>query len=469
MRRTFTEFMDWIWPLLTVISVMVCMILLVRLGRNAKTAFNLSHDESRDALQRMNADWIQAAAERLDGMSEALRRGNDSLLNTLQGVTAAQSDQLERVQRQMSLVAREQEERLDRLHKHTEESLQKYDVRMETVAKTLDEKLLANEMRIEKMRETLESGIARMQTENGLKLDEMRKTVDEKLHETLDKRLNESFSQVSQRLEQVYKGLGEMQTLATGVGDLKKVLSNVKTRGIWGEMQLSALLSQMLSPSQYDQNVAVTKDSQERVEFAVKLPGHDEDTVYLPIDSKFPQEAYTRLVDAADAADKEAAEYARRELAARLQEEGRRIASKYIKPPHTTDFAIMFLPIEGLYAEIMRDMDTVETLQKRHRVVVAGPSTLAALLNSLQMGFRTLAIEKRSGEVWKLLGAVKTDFSRFTEALEKTQSRLRQASDSIDSAFTQTRKIERRLKNVETVEAGEARLMLDAEVSDAPL
>lgn len=439
---------------LMLVLLLVCVFMLARQARRMKTALDEARLENRDALERMTYELTYLLGERQQDVNELLRNGNNSILNTLQSVTELQSGYLERISRQMSGATREQEERLDRLYRHTEESLKKYDSRMETISRTLDE-------RLERSRQTLENGMARMQADNGQKLDEMRRTVDEKLHETLDKRLNESFSQVSQRLEQVYKGLGEMQTLAAGVGDLKKVLTNVKTRGIWGEMQLSALLAQMLSPAQYEENVAVERDSQERVEFAVKLPGHDDGTVYLPIDSKFPQEAYTRLMEASDAGDRDAAESSRKELIARLNEEGKRIAGKYIRPPVTTDFAIMFLPVEGLYAELMRDMDVVETLQRKHRVVVAGPSTLAALLNSLQMGFRTLAIEKRSGEVWKLLGAVKTDFSRFADMLEKTQTRLKQASDSIDSAFTQTRRIERQLKKVESLEQGEAQTLLD--------
>jgi DNA recombination protein RmuC len=273
--------------------------------------------------------------------------------------------------------------------------------------------------------------------------------MDERLTQSLDKRLTESFALVSQRLEQVYRSLGEMQTLATGVGDLKRVLTNVKTRGIWGEMQLGSLLSTVLTSEQYAENVAVVPGSQERVEFAVRLPGKEADTVYLPIDSKFPVEDYARLQEASQSGDATAVEAARKALMQQIKLEAKRIAGKYIAPPHTTDFAVMFLPVEGLYAEVVQQVDLVDTIQREQRVVIAGPSTFSALLNALQMGFRTLAIEKRSGEVWKLLGTVKADFGAFSDVLEKTQMRLRQASESIDSAFVKTRTIQRHLGAVE--------------------
>jgi len=309
----------------------------------------------------------------------------------------------------------------------------------------LSQNLTQLDARMEQLRLATQSGMSQLRSENDRQLTEMRKTVDEKLTETLNKRLNDSFAQVSTRLEQVYKGLGEMQTIASGVGDLKKVLSNVKTRGIWGEMQLGTLISQMLAPEQYMENVAVTPGATERVEFAVRLPGRDSEAILLPIDSKFPQEDYLRLVDASQSGDAAAVEAARKALHQRILTEARRISSKYIRPPHTTDFAVMFLPVEGLYAEIVRDMEQVDAIQRDLRIVIAGPSTFSALLNALQMGFRTLAIEKRSSEVWKLLGAVKNDFGQFADTLEKTQQRLRQASDTIDTAFTRSRSIERRL------------------------
>jgi len=306
------------------------------------------------------------------------------------------------------------------------------------------------------MRETLSQSVTKLQEDNAKKLEEMRLTVDEKLHATLDKRLNESFSLVNERLEQVYKGLGEMQTLASGVGDLKKVLTNVKTRGVWGEMQLGALLSQILSPGQYDENVAVVPTSPQRVEFAVKLPGQGEGTVYLPIDSKFPIEDYERLLAAYDIGDPAVISAASGALQTALKIEAKRIAEKYIVPPYTTDFAVMFLPIEGLYAEALRARGLAEELQEKLRIVIAGPTTLSALLTSLQVGFRTLAIEKRTDEVWKLLSAVKTDFGKFGDLLEATEKKLQAAAQSIETARGKTRTIQRRLRQVEGLEGPNA-------------
>ena len=311
-----------------------------------------------------------------------------------------------------------------------------------------------NEERLEAMRQTIATQLQVIQEDNTRKLEQMRATVDEKLQSTLEKRLGESFKQVSERLEQVYKGLGEMRSLATGVGDLKKVLTNVKTRGTWGEIRLSHILEQILTPDQYDVNVATKKNSNERVEFAIKLPGPDTDNetvVWLPIDSKFPQEDYQRLLDAQEAADKELSEKSIKNLAMRVKAEAKYIKEKYIDPPHTTDFGIMFLPVEGLYAEVLRQPGLCDTLQRDFRIVITGPTTLAALLNSLQMGFRTLAIEKRSSEVWELLGVVKTEFGKFGDVLAKTKKKLKEASNTIDQAEVRTRAIERKLRDVQQV------------------
>ncbi len=308
-----------------------------------------------------------------------------------------------------------------------------------------------NEDKLEAMRQTIATQLRAIQEDNTRKLEQMRATVDEKLQTTLEKRLGESFKQVSERLEQVYKGLGEMRSLATGVGDLKKVLTNVKTRGTWGEIRLSHILEQILTPDQYGVNVATKKNSNDRVEFAIKLPGQDADKqkiVWMPIDSKFPQEDYQRLLDAQEAADKEQAEKSIKNLEIRIKAEAKYIKEKYIDPPHTTDFGIMFLPIEGLYAEVLRRPGLCDTLQRDFRIVVTGPTTLAALLNSLQMGFRTLAIEKRSSEVWELLGAVKTEFGRFGDVLAKTKKKLKEASNTIGQAEVRTRAIERKLRDV---------------------
>ncbi|UCD77445.1 MAG: DNA recombination protein RmuC [Desulfobacterales bacterium] len=311
-----------------------------------------------------------------------------------------------------------------------------------------------NEDKLEAMRRTMEIQLRTLQEDNTRQLEKMRATVDDKLQTTLEKRLGESFKQVSERLEQVYKGLGEMRSLATGVGDLKKVLTNVKTRGTWGEIRLSHILEQILTPDQYAVNVATKKDSNERVEFAIKLPGPDpekEQVVWLPIDAKFPQEDYQRLVDAQEAADRELADKSIKSLENRIKLEAKNIKDKYIDPPHTTDFAIMFLPVEGLYAEVLRQPGLCDTLQREHRIVVTGPTTLAALLNSLQMGFRTLAIEKRSSEVWELLGVVKAEFGKFGDVLAQTKKKLQEASNTIGKAEVRTRVIERKLRAVQEV------------------
>jgi DNA recombination protein RmuC len=320
------------------------------------------------------------------------------------------------------------------------------------------------------MRKAIETQLRTLQEDNSRKLEQMRAVVDEKLQSTLERRLGESFKQVSERLEQVYKGLGEMRSLATGVGDLKKVLTNVKTRGTWGEIRLSHILEQILTPDQYAVNVATKKSSSERVEFAIKLPGsdsHPEKVVWLPIDSKFPQEDYQRLLDAQEAADKILAEKSIKNLETRVKAEARAIREKYIDPPQTTDFGIMFLPVEGLYAEVLRCPGLCDSLQREYRIVVTGPTTLAALLNSLQMGFRTLAIEKRSSEVWELLGAVKTQFGKFGEVLAKTKKKLQEASNTIDQAAVRTRVITRKLNKVEELpNADSAKLMEPVTIDD---
>lgn len=316
--------------------------------------------------------------------------------------------------------------------------------------------------RFEQLRQAVESRLAAIQGENAQKLDEMRRTVDEKLHATLEARLGESFRLVSERLEQVHRGLGEMQTLAAGVGDLKRVLTNVKTRGTWGEVQLQALLEQVLTGEQYAANVATRPGHADRVEFAIRLPGRDADgtVVWLPIDAKFPIEDYLKLQEAQERADPAGVESAARALEVRLKDEARKIREKYIEPPHTTDFAILYLPVEGLYAEVLRRDGLAETLQREYRVSLAGPTTLAAMLNSLQMGFRTLAIERRSSEVWAVLGAVKTEFGKFGEALAHTRKKLQEASNSIDKAEVRTRAVTRKLRAVEALPAEQAQALI---------
>jgi len=353
---------------------------------------------------------------------------------------------------------------IDSMQQRMVENIRIQKDQLDSFSKHLMAMAKVNEERLEAMRLTIETQLRAIQEDNTKKLDQMRATVDEKLQTTLEKRLGESFKQVSERLEQVYKGLGEMRTLATGVGDLKKVLTNVKTRGTWGEIRLSHILEQILTPDQYDVNVATKKNSNDRVEFAIKLPGQDADKdkiVWMPIDSKFPQEDYQRLLDAQEAADKELAEKSIKNLEMRIKVEAKYIKEKYIDPPHTTDFGIMFLPIEGLYAEVLRRPGLCDTLQREFRIVVTGPTTLAALLNSLQMGFRTLAIEKRSSEVWELLGVVKTEFGKFGDVLARTKKKLKEASHTIGQAEVRTRAIERKLRKVEEVPQPDAPGLLE--------
>lgn len=309
---------------------------------------------------------------------------------------------------------------------------------------------LENEQKLENIRRSVESRLNYIQEDNNRQLEEMRKTVDERLQQSIEEKMNRSFSLVSERLEQVYKGLGEMQNLANGVGDLKKVLTNVKTRGTLGEYQLSAILSEILSPEQYEENVATKKGSRNVVEFAVKLPSDDDKFIYLPIDSKFPGDTYSALRDAIDEGDKVKIDLAAKALIATIKSEAKDIHDKYIDPPYTTEFAIMFLPFEGLYSEVV-NRGLVEILQRDYKVNIAGPSTMAALLNSLQMGFKTLAVQKRSAEVWEILGAVKQEFDKFGDVLEATQQRLDQANKELDKLVgVRTRQIQRKLKDVQT-------------------
>lgn len=315
-----------------------------------------------------------------------------------------------------------------------------------------------NVQNLENIRRSVDEKLESIRRENLRQLDEMRQTVDEKLQKTLEEKMNKSFSLVNERLEQVYKGLGEMQTLAVGVGDLKKVLSNVKTRGILGEIQLGAILSEILSKEQYEENIATKKGSKNVVEFAIKLPADGAGTVYLPVDSKFPGDTYSALRDAVESCDKQRIESAQKALVQRIKGEAKDIHDKYIDPPNTTEFAIMFLPFEGLYSEVV-NMGLVEVLQREYKVNIAGPSTMAALLNSLQMGFKTLAVQKRSAEVWKILGGVKTEFDKFNDVLVMTQQRLDQANKELDKLVgVRTRQIQRQLKDVESVNLSEQNL-----------
>jgi len=324
-----------------------------------------------------------------------------------------------------------------------------------------------NENKLESLRNAVEKRLQDMQNDNSQKLEKMRETVDEKLQSTLERRLGESFQVVSDRLEKVHQGLGEMQTLASGVGDLKKVLSNVKTRGTLGEIQLGNLLEQILSPEQYEQNVVTKEGSKDRVEFAITLPGREKEKVLLPIDAKFPTEDYERLQDAQEQGDLAQIEETGKALENRIKMEAKKISDKYIDPPHTTDFGILFLPFEGLYAEVLRRPGLCDMIQREYRIAIVGPTTIAALLNSLQLGFRTLAVEKRASEVWSLLSTVKSEFGKFGDLLDKTQEKLSQAGKTIEDAARKSRTIERKLKTVQELPAEKKKALSGTDLNDA--
>jgi DNA recombination protein RmuC len=457
---------------------------LVALGRDNERL----ERELRDAIAGGRRDASEAARAQRDELAAALVRSGGELRDLLAAMTRLQNERLEAFARDLAALTEGNETRLQALHGSVTERLgalqeasgrslavlghEHREGRTETTSTlrrfgdSLDERLVklgeASERRLGEVRATLEAKLKELAADNAAKLEQMRQTVDEKLHATLEQRLSESFKLVSERLEQVHRGLGEMQTLAAGVGDLKRVLTNVKTRGVWGEIQLGALLEQTLAPEQYAANVETRRGSGERVEFAIRLPGRDAHgtAVWLPVDAKFPREDYERLLAAQERADRAAVEEAERALEACIQREARTIRDKYIEPPATTDFAVMFLPTEGLYAEVLRRPGLSELLQRELRVTVTGPTTFSAFLNSLQMGFRTLAIERRSSEVWALLGTVKTEFGKFSGVLAKTREKLDQASKSIGEAEVRTRAIERRLRDVEALPAaGSAELL----------
>lgn len=414
-------------------------------------------------LLGFNAVSMMILLRRKGGDSAALFPCFDSVEKGLDRCERSLRDEIARNRGEASLAARHGREETGNALKSFGDSLQ---TNMANIAGLQKDQLEIFSERLSKLTDVMNGKLKQIQENNARQLEQMRATVDEKLQGTLEKRLGESFKQVSERLEQVHKGLGEMQALANGVGDLKRVLTNVKTRGVWGEIQLGALLEQILTPEQFERNVQTKENSGEVVEFAIRLPGRsDEDckqVVWLPIDAKFPVEDYQRLVDAQDNSDIAAAEQAGKMLAATIKNCGKTICDKYLNPPATTDFGIMFLPTEGLYAEVIRRTLLVESLQRECRVIVAGPTTLAALLNSLQMGFRTLAIQKRSSEVWKLLGAVKTEFGKFGTTLDGVKKRLEQASNTLDDAAKKSRAIERKLRNVQELPSEEAAALLAA-------
>lgn len=452
------EYIDILLNLLILLMMVIIIVLELRAGKNNKKNEGFLEELSeldkkmlfleksidsisqalRNELSLIRTESNQQSRQNREETNSNLKQFQDSLLERMSDIAILQNKQIDSFSRQLHNLSLSNEERLSKL-------------------------TTSNEQKMEAMRQTIESKIQLLQEDNNRKLEEMRATVDEKLNATLEQRLGESFKLVSDRLEQVHKGLGEMQNLASGVGDLKKVLSNVKTRGIWGEMQLGNILEQVLSPEQYASNIATRKRSNERVEYAIRLPGKNSDDaeVWLPIDAKFPQEDYLRLVEASENGDRLAAEEAGKHLENRIKLEARHIQEKYLDPPNTTDFGIMFLPTESLYAEVLRRPGLISVLQRDYRVIITGPTTMVALLNSLSVGFRTMAIEKRSSEVWKLLGAVKTEFSKFALILEKTKKKLDEASNSIDTASRKTRNIERKLKQVQELPEHESQTILN--------
>lgn len=429
-----------------------------RIERELRDQVQGSAQSMRQELGGNFTQFQQALSAQLTSVATIQNNQIDSFAQQLAKLNEANAQQLESMRQSIATQAatgrEEQSAALKRFGDTLNQSLS-----------TLTE---SNAQRMAEVRATLEAKIKDLQTDNGTRLEEMRKTVDEKLHATLEQRLGESFKLVSDRLDKVHQGLGEMQQLAIGVGDLKRVLTNVKTRGTWGEVQLGMLLEQVLTPDQYAKNVETVPGSGERVEFAIRLPGQDEGArpLWMPIDAKFPKEQYERLAEAAELADAEGVATAGRELERAVRLEAKTISEKYLSPPLTTDFAILFLPTEGLYAEVIRRPGLADELQRVCRVTIAGPSTLSALLNSLQMGFRTLALEKRSSEVWQVLGAVKTEFGKFGDVLAATRNTLERAAKNIEQAETRTRQMSRKLKSVEALPSETAQLLLGTEAAE---
>jgi len=410
-------------------------------GERSRSAFDQKEQQSRMELAKTLEGLGQSVSDKLMKMSgqivEMDRANRQSLIESLRSFEGQFS------------------ENVKAFNQLQREKFGDLSVKQEQMMNT-------TERRLDSVREVMETKIRELQQQNDAKLEEMRKTVDEKLHQTLETRLGESFKQVSDRLEQVHKGLGEMQTLAAGVGDLKKVLSNVKTRGVLGEYQLENLLEQFLAPNQYEKNVATRPNSRERVEFAIRMPGNDEtrSDLRLPIDAKFPTEDYLKLIEAYEQGNLPAIDQSKKQLMANIKKFAKDISEKYVEPPYTTDFGLLYLPFEGLYAEVLR-MGMFEIIQREYRVSIVGPTTISAFLNSLQMGFRTLAIQKRTSEVWELLGAVKTEFGKFGDVLEKTKKKLAEAGNVIEQAEVRSRAIERRLRDVQQLPNGETGRVLE--------
>ena len=428
--------MEFLAMLYTVLLVAICLMMALLLFRSGRPTGGLDEADCEELK-----DWLE---EQLAAQAREFNARQDAIAQQNYAAIRSVSETLQTAVQSMSTTLGQGQDSQQRILERRLQSLEQ-----------------ANNQQMEQLRRAMVESMTALQAENTRKLDEIRHTVDEQLQDALQKRVTESFKAVNQQLEQVYKGLGEMQSLAADVGGLKQVLSGVKTRGILGEIQLGAILEEILAPEQYDTNVATIPGSTQRVEYAIRMPGADGGSVWLPIDSKFPGDTYAHLQDAYASGDAQAVEDARHALELVLRSEARDIREKYVEPPYTTAFGILFLPFEGLYAEVV-NAGLLEVLQRDYQVNVAGPSTMAALLNSLQMGFRTLAIEKRSSEVWSVLGAVKAEFGKFGEALESTRKKLEQATKSIESAGVRTRQIERKLKGVEALPVSEAQARLGA-------
>lgn len=456
--------------LVLIINIGILVILVLHKRANVSLDFNPlleTIDNKQRKLEEGIRTEIAKNREELNVGSKLLREEvmsslkilNDTISGNMRDMANFQKNQLDSFSDNSAKLIRINEEKIDSMKTSVDDNLKSFS--NSVITRMMEMSNLQNNQ-FEGMRKTLEERLRFLQEDNSKKLEQMRATVDEKLHETLERRLGESFKLVSDKLDMVGQGLGEMKVLATGVGDLKNVLTNIKTRGTWGEIQLGNLLDQILTPEQYERNVATKKGSRENVEFALKLPGKKDQVVWLPIDAKFPKEDYERLVSAQDAANTVLVDEALKALEIRIKHEAKDIRDKYIDPPNTTDFGILFLSAEGLYAEVLRIPGLCEILQRKFRVIVAGPTTLAALLNSLQMGFKTLAIEKRASEVWNLLGAVKTEFGKFGGLLEKTHQQIMKVGDTIDIASRKSRTIERKLRDVQVLPAKESARLIEA-------
>ncbi len=439
--------------ILLLVGVATAIVLLVvLLLRKPDAAMARLREPLEQALRSEQRDGRGELRAQLDSMGTAQEKRIETFGLRLNDLTERTDQRLDVLRASLS----------DDAHKGRQDAAIRQQQFADGLGVQLRELTQRNEQRIGEMRDTLEARLKELQADNSQKLELMRATVDEKLQTTLETRLGESFRLVSERLEQVQRGLGEMQSLATGVGDLKRVLGNVKDRGTFGETQLGALLEQILTIEQYATNIATVPDSNERVEFAIRLPGGpDGGTIWLPVDAKFPREDYERLLEAHENADAVAAQQSGMALERRIRDEAKKIRDKYVSPPHTTDFALLFLPTEGLYAEAIRRPGLFDTLQREHKVTLVGPTTLLAVLNALQMGFRTLAIEERSSEVWQLLGAVKTEFGKFGTVLDATHKQLATVQNSIKSAGVRTRAIERKLRGVESLSSDASGRLLD--------